>query len=129
MYDAPRRPRRRQVPSFFALTEATGKSVKKEASENQPHPCMKQNPQGRAIQNRFSELRRSHPPCQINIGKRPVCLRSPEEPRLCPVMSKHTHNTSSAFFHSHTGTVDSYRGLSSLPDLHILRPFAVQAFG
>src|SRR6266851_6511759 len=65
MYDAPRRPRRRQVPSFFALTEATGKFVKKKASEKQPHPCMKQNPQGRAIQRRFSELRRGHPPGSI----------------------------------------------------------------
>jgi len=62
MCDAPRRPRRRQAPPFFALIEATGKSVKKEASEKQPHPCMKQTPQGWATQGRFSELRRGHPP-------------------------------------------------------------------
>src|SRR6266481_1001021 len=35
----PRRPRLRQAPPSFALTETTGKSVEKEATENQPHPC------------------------------------------------------------------------------------------
>jgi hypothetical protein len=44
------------------------------------------------------------------------------------IMGKHTHNTSSASFRSHTDTVDSYRGLSWLLDPHILRPFAVPAF-
>jgi len=53
----PRRPRLRQALSFFALTETTCESTKKEASKNKPHRssrkssgmgrrCMKQNPQG-----------------------------------------------------------------------------------